>query len=154
MYPVGVYFYYAQGMTIGQRISALRKDANMTLEELSARIVTDKKPDGLTKQAISAWEKDRNEPTASQILMLCEIFSTTPDYLLLGNENNLSAAALSYAAKYDKLDEIGRFRMDRIYMAAREPVSDDRIEKAYNAGAKDAKTSLEEPAHNRRSTDK
>lgn len=77
-------FLYPAGMTIGTRIKELREGAGMTQDDLAALFRSPKKPDGLSKQAVSAWEDDRNTINSDQIILLCQHFRISPDYLLLG----------------------------------------------------------------------
>lgn len=63
------------GMTIGQNIRQLRKDRDMTQEELANAI-------GVTPQAISKWEKDTGLPDIRQIIPLANVFRVSTDVLL------------------------------------------------------------------------
>ena len=74
-------------MTIGTRIRKLRTDAGMTMDALGELFSSEEKPLGITKQAISAWESDRNQLTADQIIRICNLFKVRPEYLLFGDES-------------------------------------------------------------------
>ncbi len=63
------------GMTIGQNIRQLRKDREMTQDELASAI-------GVTPQAISKWEKDTGLPDIRQIIPLANVFRVSTDVLL------------------------------------------------------------------------
>ncbi len=63
------------GMTIGQNIRQLRKERDMTQDELATAI-------GVTPQAISKWEKDTGLPDIRQILPLANVFRVSTDVLL------------------------------------------------------------------------
>lgn len=82
-------------MTIGTRIKTLRISAGMTMDALGEMFRTGEKPDGLTKQAVSAWEKNRNQLTADQILRMCEIFNVSVGWLMTGAEERPGAKATS-----------------------------------------------------------
>lgn len=62
-------------MTIGQNIRQLRKEHEMTQEELAVAI-------GVTPQAISKWEKDTGLPDIRQIVPLANVFRVSTDVLL------------------------------------------------------------------------
>ena len=62
-------------MTIGQNIRQLRKEHEMTQEELAVAI-------GVTPQAISKWEKDTGLPDIRQIIPLANVFRVSTDVLL------------------------------------------------------------------------
>jgi transcriptional regulator with XRE-family HTH domain len=62
-------------MTIGQKLTALRKGRGMTQEELSEAI-------GVTRQTISKWELDVSAPDLDYLCKLCDLFGVTADYLI------------------------------------------------------------------------
>mgnify|MGYP003508398057 CR=1 FL=1 len=62
-------------MTIGQNIKKLRKNADMTQEEL-AEILS------ISSQAVSRWETDSAMPDISLLPLLCSIFNISADELL------------------------------------------------------------------------
>ena len=62
-------------MTIGQKLTALRKARGMTQEELSEAI-------GVTRQTISKWELDTSTPDLDYLCKLCDLFEVTADYLI------------------------------------------------------------------------
>ena len=63
------------GMSIGQNIRQLRKEREMTQDELAAEI-------GVTPQAISKWENDTGLPDIRQIIPLANVFRVSTDVLL------------------------------------------------------------------------
>ncbi len=66
-------------MGISTRIYELRKENNLSQLELAKRV-------GVTQKAIDFWEKGTNEPKASYIIRLAQVFCVSTDYLL-GLEN-------------------------------------------------------------------
>lgn len=62
-------------MTIGQNIKRLRKNADMTQEEI-AEILS------ISSQAVSRWETDSAMPDISLLPLLCNIFNISADELL------------------------------------------------------------------------
>lgn len=60
--------------TMGQIIRRLRKERNLTQEDLAERL-------GVTFQAISKWENDTGMPDISQIVPLASIFGVSTDVL-------------------------------------------------------------------------
>ncbi|MCM3144317.1 helix-turn-helix domain-containing protein [Brevibacillus sp. MER 51] len=75
-------------MAYGERISILRSKMKMTQEELAKRI-------GITRAALSHYEKDRREPDYETLEKFADFFDVKIDYLLgrtddptpLGNKN-------------------------------------------------------------------
>ena len=61
-------------MTMGQIIKALRRERDMTQEELAQRL-------GVTYQAISKWENDAGMPDISQVVPLASVFNVSTDGL-------------------------------------------------------------------------
>ena len=74
-------------MTIGQKLTALRKARGMTQEELSEAI-------GVTRQTISKWELDTSTPDLDYLCKLCDLFGVTADYLIRPERDAVEAAML------------------------------------------------------------
>jgi len=66
-------------MKLGEKITALRKQRNLSQEDLAAMM-------NISRQAISRWEQDENTPDIDNIVQLSEIFDVSTDYLLRGIE--------------------------------------------------------------------
>lgn len=62
-------------MTMGEKILIMRKARGWSQEELAEHI-------GVTRQAVSRWESDSAKPDADNIIMVCDLFGVTADYLL------------------------------------------------------------------------
>ncbi len=60
--------------TMGQIIRRLRKERNMTQDELAEQL-------GVTFQAISKWENDTGMPDISQVIPLATVFNVSTDVL-------------------------------------------------------------------------
>ena len=73
-------------MTMGERITALRKGRGMTQEQLAERLQ-------VTRQSVSKWELDQSIPDMSFAMALCDIFDVSLDYLIRGAENLTAAPA-------------------------------------------------------------
>ena len=67
-------------MTIGERLLKLRKERNLSQEELANVL-------DVSRQTISKWETDQSSPDFDKIIPLCEYFGITSDELLTGNHN-------------------------------------------------------------------
>lgn len=67
-------------MTIGERLLKLRKEKNLSQEEL-ANILD------VSRQTVSKWESDQSTPDFDKIIPLCNYFGITADELLTGKEN-------------------------------------------------------------------
>ena len=67
-------------MTFGEKIQKLRKEAGLSQEKLSYQL-------GVSRQAISKWERDNGYPETEKIVRMSKIFNVTLDYLL--NEDSI-----------------------------------------------------------------
>lgn len=67
-------------MAIGNRLYNLRKEKNISQEELANEL-------DVSRQTISKWETDQSQPDFDKIIPLCEYFGITSDELLTGNAN-------------------------------------------------------------------
>lgn len=72
-------------MDLGDRIQMLRKQQGLSQEELADRL-------GLSRQAIGKWESGNATPNIDNLLELSDIFHTTADYLLTGQEPPVPAS--------------------------------------------------------------
>ena len=82
-------------MSIGSTIKRLRREKNITQEQLAEYL-------GITSRAISQWECDRTAPDISQLPALCHIFDVSSDVLLgidIGKNNEEIKKYLSDAAE-------------------------------------------------------
>ena len=79
-------------ITVGKKISALRKERNMTQMELADRM-------GVSFQAVSNWERGNSMPDISKLPELAEIFGVTIDELLG------SASPLVRSAAENRMDD-------------------------------------------------
>ena len=62
-------------MTFGERLQALRQRAGMSQEQLAERL-------GVSRQAVSRWERDETMPETDKVIALADLFGVTTDYLL------------------------------------------------------------------------
>lgn len=77
-------------MTFGEKIQKLRKEAGISQEELSYQL-------GVSRQAVSKWERDSGYPETEKIVRMGRIFNVSLDYLLNEEEEQ----------SYEKDDECG-----------------------------------------------
>ena len=67
-------------MSIGERISDLRKGSKMSQGQLADAL-------GVTRQAVSKWENDLAVPDALKMIQLADILDTDIEYLSTGRRN-------------------------------------------------------------------
>lgn len=66
-------------MTLGEKLSKLRKENNYTQEQLANVL-------GVSRQAISKWESNITYPETEKLIRMSKLFHCTTDYLLLEEE--------------------------------------------------------------------
>ena len=64
-------------MSIGERITQLRKERNMSQGDL-AKVM------GVSRQAVSKWENDLTSPDTIKLIQLAEVLDTEVEYLATG----------------------------------------------------------------------
>lgn len=86
-------------LSVGKRISALRKAQDMTQMELADRM-------GVSYQAVSNWERGNSMPDISKLPELAAIFNVTIDELLNVNSPLLNSAAHNNLDEYLKENKV------------------------------------------------
>lgn len=66
-------------MSIGERISQLRSQKNMSQGQLAQAL-------GVSRQAISKWENDQSSPDTIHLIKLADILDTEVEYLATGRK--------------------------------------------------------------------
>ena len=92
-------------LTIGQTIRKLRKERNLTQEELAEQL-------NVTFQAVSKWENDTGMPDISQIVPLANVFGVSTDVLFGTIGTNDNEEVLKIINKYNKSDKVEKCKWD------------------------------------------
>ena len=74
-------------MTIGEKIQQLRKERNLSQEQLAGQLA-------VSRQAISKWELGESIPETDKIILLSKRFEVSTDYLLhddINSDNDIPA---------------------------------------------------------------
>ena len=83
-------------MEFGQKLQKLRKEHNMSQEDLAQKI-------GVTRQSISKWELKNSFPETDKVILMSKLFGVSTDYLLLEDEcriNNSNEHKYTHKVKY------------------------------------------------------
>ena len=85
-------------MNFGEQIKKLRKTHNITQQEMSERL-------GVSRQAISHWENDRNLPDIEMLITISKVFSISLDELILGGRemNNMTEKIINDSGETKKI---------------------------------------------------
>lgn len=67
--------------TLGQRLYALRKYRNLSLQELADET-------GISRSNLNRYERDTSKPTTEYLKMLCRFYRVSSDYLLFGMQGD------------------------------------------------------------------
>ena len=65
-------------MKLGSQIRKLRNELSLSQDELAEKVF-------VSRQSISNWENDKTYPDIKSLLLLCEVFSVSLDYLVKGD---------------------------------------------------------------------
>ena len=87
-------------MSIGERITQLRNQKNMSQGQLAQTI-------GVSRQAISKWENDQSSPDTIHLIKLSDILDTEVEYLATGRKPVYEEPpiVLNMVKKVDKIVE-------------------------------------------------
>ena len=77
-------------MTIGNRISELRKKYSYSQEYVASKL-------GVSRQAVSKWETDQTAPDTYNLIALAELFNVSVEYLAIGKVDEKSTVEENYA---------------------------------------------------------
>ena len=92
-------------MTLGERLTALRKGAGLSQEQMAAEL-------NVSRQAISKWETDQSAPELEKLMALAELFSVSTDELL-GRKVLQKETQPETAKKSDGADALTRAAFSR-----------------------------------------
>ncbi len=113
-------------MSIGATIKRLRREKNLTQEQLADYL-------GITSRAISAWECDRTAPDISQLPILASVFNVSADVLLEIGGGKREEDIHAFLSEYDRLSHEGKQKekFDRTLDIYKKYPNDFRIIEKY-----------------------
>ena len=88
-------------MSIGERISALRKEQNISQVQLAKAL-------DVSRQAVSKWENDQACPDTLKLIQLADVLNTEVEYLATGVKPDREPApvVVNVVKKVDKVVEV------------------------------------------------
>ena len=89
-------------MTFGEKIQKLRKEAGLSQEEFACLL-------GVSRQAVSKWERNSGYPETEKIIRISKMFHVTLDYLLNEGEENRSNLSPEEPGFYVSKETAGSF---------------------------------------------
>ena len=124
-------WYSDDAATFGDRLTAAREAADLTVEGLATRL-------GVKVSTLGGWEQDLKEPRANRLQMLAGMLSVSLTWLLTGQGDGLPPPGDDAVADMDARALLAELRVLRLSMAAsadrlarlekrlREKLKDDR----------------------------
>lgn len=88
-------------MTLGEKLSKLRKEYNYTQEQLADIL-------GVSRQSISKWESDIAYPETEKLIELGKLFECSMDYLLKDEVTEKTGVSVSESTFTKKVTEISK----------------------------------------------
>lgn len=85
-------------MNIGERITALRKEKDISQAELAKRL-------NVSRQAVSKWEQGVSSPDTTKLIQLAEIFDTEVEYLATGVHPEPGSVVLNVVETVERVEE-------------------------------------------------
>lgn len=80
-------------MTIGDRLLKLRKERNLSQEDLANEL-------DVSRQTVSKWETNQSMPDFDKIVPLCEYFGITTDELLTGSKDIIETKEINIKSRF------------------------------------------------------
>ena len=88
-------------MTLGEKLSKLRKEYNYTQEQLADIL-------RVSRQSVSKWESDIAYPETEKLIELGKLFECSMDYLLKDEVAEKTGASVSESTFTEKVTEISK----------------------------------------------
>lgn len=85
-------------MNIGQRITALRKEKNISQTELANLL-------NVSRQAVSKWEQGLSTPDTTKLIQLAELLGTEVEYLATGTHPEPGSVVLNVVETVERVEE-------------------------------------------------
>lgn len=85
-------------LNIGERITALRKERDISQTELAKGL-------NVSRQAVSKWEQGLSSPDTAKLIQLAEILGTEVEYLATGTRPEPSSVVLNVVETVERVEE-------------------------------------------------
>ena len=114
-------------MNLGERITALRKERNISQGELAKRLE-------VSRQAVSKWEQGLSSPDTNKLIQLARILDTEVEYLATGVHPEPGSVVLNVVETVERVEEKGIVK-EVIRHVRRKPVKKNPIDYWLVGGA-------------------
>lgn len=85
-------------MSIGERISSLRKTQNISQVQLAKAL-------GVSRQAVSKWENDLAAPDTIRLIQIADLLGTDSEFLATGNHSMLKSTP-TVITRIERVDNV------------------------------------------------
>lgn len=85
-------------LNLGERISALRQERNISQADLAKRL-------DVSRQAVSKWEKGQSTPDTVKLIQLAEVFDIEVEYLATGIKPEPKSVVLNVVQTVERVEE-------------------------------------------------
>ena len=82
-------------MTLGERLTLLRKEMNLSQEEVAEKL-------NVTRQTVSKWELDQSTPDFDKIIPICKLYNISSEELLTGRKADANSTDQEYNLMTDQ----------------------------------------------------
>ena len=82
-------------MTLGERLTLLRKEMNLSQEEVAEKL-------NVTRQTVSKWELDQSTPDFDKIIPICKLYNISSEELLTGRKADANNTDQEYNLMTDQ----------------------------------------------------
>ena len=98
-------------MSIGERISSLRKEQNISQVQLSRLL-------NVSRQAVSKWENDLASPDTVKLIQLADVLNTDVEYLATGKHSVIKAPpqVITMVRPVEKIVEVPKVIEKPVYI--------------------------------------
>lgn len=107
-------------MSIGERISNLRKEQNISQVQLAKAL-------NVSRQAVSKWENDQTSPDTINLIRLADLLGTDTEYLATGAHSAVKSSPAVVERVIEKPIEIERIIEVEKIVEVEKPVEVQRI---------------------------
>ena len=114
-------------MNIGERITTLRKEKDISQAELAKRL-------SVSRQAVSKWEQGSSTPDTERLIQLAEILDTEVEYLATGVHPEPGSVVLNVVETVERVQEKVVVR-EVVRHVRRKPVKKNPIDYCLVGGA-------------------
>lgn len=110
-------------LNIGERITQLRKQFNLSQDELAKQI-------NVSRTIIGNYERNTNTPSIEVILKIAKIFNVTVDYLI--GEGKMSSYDKEVIKRIEDIDKLDQNTKEHLYFLVDNVIQNFKTKQAFS----------------------